>query len=51
MLEFMVGIHGRYIYRDGEFFDTVLFIDYRNRELLGESGISYDMDSIINEVL
>lgn len=50
MLEFMVGLYGRYIYRDGEFFDTLLFIDYLHRELIGESGITYDMDSIRNEV-
>lgn len=50
MLEFMVGLYGRYIYRDGYWFDNVLFIDYRKRELLGESGITYDMDSIRNEV-
>lgn len=50
MLEFMVGQLGRYLYRDGYWFDTVLFIDYLNRELIGESGITYDMDSIRNEV-
>ncbi len=50
MLEFMVGLLGRYIYRDGYWFDTVMFIDFYNRELIGESGITYDMDSIRNEV-
>lgn len=44
MLEFMVGLHGRYIYRDGKFFDVVIYID--TDVIYGYSGIVYDISSV-----
>ena len=46
MLELRSGLYGNYLYRDNEYFDTITFIDYYRRELLGASGVVYDMDSV-----
>ena len=35
---------GAYIYRDGKFFDTVIYID--TDAIYGYSGVVYDMDSV-----
>lgn len=44
MLEFMVGLYGRYIYRDGEFFDAVIYIG--TDVIYGDSGIVYDITQV-----
>ena len=40
MLEIRNGLYGSYIYRDGEYFDTIIF--NHNGTILGESGILYN---------
>ena len=49
MLEIRSGLYGDYLYRDNEYFDDIIFIDYYRRELLGSSGVVYDMEEISNK--
>lgn len=45
MLKLIPGEYiGAYIYRDGEFFDAVLYID--TDVIYGDSGIVYDLTSV-----
>ena len=46
MLKAKQGLYGLYITRDGQHFDELIFINRESGEVIGGSGIVYNISSI-----